>query len=56
MQNAMEKEMMRACCLNPVNARGHDVLGGVTGGFEVLLLLQAIECTYMTWRGRAKEL
>ena len=35
MQNAMEKEMMRACCLNPVNARGHDVLGGVTGGFEV---------------------
>ena len=34
MKNAMDKELMRACCLNPVNARGHDVLGGVTGGIE----------------------
>jgi WD40 repeat protein/tetratricopeptide (TPR) repeat protein len=34
MKNAMEKQLMRACCLNPVNARGHDVLGGLTGGIE----------------------
>eukprot|EP00945_MAST-04E_sp_MAST-4E-sp1_P004374 g4374.t1 len=35
MKRALDKELMRACCLNPVNARGHDVLGGVTGGIEM---------------------
>ncbi len=35
MRRAMEKNLMRACCLNPVNGRGHDVLGGCTGGIEL---------------------